>query len=369
MKTAQLPLPDFFEENHIRNVSRTWHYNPNISDLFLQATEWRRRHGIDYACDQRPDICLLGIDIQRDFCLPEGALFVAGRSGNGAVEDSRRTAELIYRNLNVIKSIRLTLDTHTLFQIFFAPFWVTKEGEPLQEQTLIRIGENGRYLVNTDPAGNILSRDVRPNPAIASWVYNNDYEGLCKQVHFYCKKLAETGKYTLYLWPPHCLLGTEGHTLAGVVQEAVMFHNLVKHAKPQIYTKGEAILTENYDPAEVEVCSRWDGKEDIAPQRDDVFFNDLCRADALIVLGQAASHCVSSMLEGLQREAEKKDPKLLKKIYIVADCMSAVTVRDPKGNIVADFTPETEAAFEKFVAAGMHLVTSTTPVTEWPGIK
>ena len=146
-----------------------------------------------------------------------------------------------------------------------------------------------------------------------------------------------------------------------------MFHNLVRNAQPQIYTKGEAILTENYDPAEVEVRQRWDGKEDIARPRDDSFFHDLCRADALVILGQAASHCVSSMLEGLMNEVRQKEPGLLKKIYIVTDCMSSVTVTDQTGSMVADFTPDTEEALKRFSAAGMHLVKSTTPMGEWPG--
>jgi len=368
MKISQLPIPDFFEEDHTRIVSKLWHYRPDISRLFSEAATWRRKYNIPSTCEQERDILLLGIDIQRDFCLPEGALFVAGRSGKGAVHDCQRTAELIYRNINIITRIKLTLDTHTLFQIFFAPFWVTKQGDPLSENTMIRISDGGGVLVNADPAGNIIHSDVRPNPAIAAWVYGNDYEGLCKQVRFYCKKLAETGKYTLYLWPPHCLLGTEGHTIAGVVQEAVMFHNLVRNAEPLIYTKGEAVLTENYDPAEVEVHERWDGKEDTARRRDNVFYKDLCKADALIVLGQAASHCVASMLDGLMNEVSGKDPGLLKKIYVVTDCMSAVTVKDPEGRMAADFTPDAETALARFSAAGMHLVESTTPVHDWPGI-
>ena len=61
---------------------------------------------------------LLLIDVQKDFCFPEGTLYVAGRSGRGAVDDSRRIAELVYRNLDVFTDITTTLDTHLAYQIF-----------------------------------------------------------------------------------------------------------------------------------------------------------------------------------------------------------------------------------------------------------
>jgi len=49
--------------------------------------------------------------------------------------------------------------------------------------------------------------------------------------------------------------------------------------------------------------------------------------------------------------------------------MSSVTVPDGKGGLVADFTPQAEAALARFAAAGMHLVESTTPIASWPGIR
>jgi hypothetical protein len=35
---------------------------------------------------------------------------------------------------------------------------------------------------------------------------------------------------------------------------------------------------------------------------------------------------------------------------------------------VVDYTDEADAAFERFAAAGMHVVRSTEPMAEWPGI-
>jgi len=364
-----LPIPDFFEKTHIQTAAEQWDYNPDVSDLVLQAEKWRSRHHIVPAHDQKSDIRLLGIDLQRDFCFPEGKLFVAGRSGRGAIEDSQRTAEFIYRNMDILTGIQLTLDTHYLYQIFFAPFWITKDGDTLAENTLVAVSEDGRYLINTDSAGTVLSENVRPNPAIVHRLKEYDYEWIYQQVMFYCRKLSEAGKYTLCLWPPHCLLGTQGHALAGVIHEAAMFHSLVRFSALRMFRKGEATLTENYDPAEAEIFERWDGKGTIAPKRNPVFYDELCKADALIILGQAASHCVASMLDGLRNEIMEKSPGLSGKIYIVTDCMSAVTVPAPDGSILTDFTSDAEKALERSADAGMHLVQSTTPIKEWPDIE
>ena len=63
------------------------------------------------------------------------------------------------------------------------------------------------------------------------------------------------------------------------------------------------------------------------------------------------------------------DANLARKIYLVTDCMSAVTVPDGKGGFAADFTSDADKALQRFAAAGMNLVTSTTPIASWPGIR
>jgi hypothetical protein len=51
--------------------------------------------------------------------------------------------------------------------------------------------------------------------------------------------------------------------------------------------------------------------------------------------------------------------------------MSAVAVPDPvrPDAFLSDFTPQAEAALQKFAGAGMHVVSSTEPITDWPGIN
>jgi nicotinamidase-related amidase len=331
----------------------SWAYRPDEAALAPAAAAWRKRHAIRPSGADERRVHLLLIDVQKDFCFPEGSLYVAGRSGTGAVDDSRRIAELIYQNLGVITDITTTMDTHFAYQIFFPAFWIDQQDQPLTAHRVITADE-------------IQGGLVRPNPAMAKWLCGGNYAWLCKQVRFYCDELAKAGKYQLYLWPPHCLLGSDGHALAGVVHAARMFHAFARGTQSWVEVKGGNPLTENYSVLRPEVLARWDGAA--LAQRNTQFVKTLLAADAVVIAGQAASHCVKSTIDDLLAEIVAFDAALAKKVYLVTDCMSAVTVPDGKGGLAADFTDAAEQALGRFAAAGMNLVRSTDPITTWPGL-
>jgi hypothetical protein len=74
---------------------------------------------------------------------------------------------------------------------------------------------------------------------------------------------------------------------------------------------------------------------------------------------------VKSSIDDILTEIVATDPALARKIFLLTDCMSAVTVPDGKGGFVADFTDEAERALRRFEAAGMNLVKSTDPAARW----
>src|SRR5688500_878076 len=236
------------------------------------------------------------------------------------------------------------MDTHFAYQIFFPSFWLDRDGQPLTAHRVITSDQ-------------IAGGDVRPDPAVARWLCSGNYAWLCKQVAYYCRELEKAGKYQLYLWLPHCLLGSDGHALAGVVHEARMFHAFARSAQSWAEVKGGNPLTENYSVLRPEVLTRFDG----APlaQRNTGFVKTLLAADAVIIAGQAASHCVKSSIDDLLSEIVAQDAALARKVFLLTDCMSSVTVPDGKGGFVADFTPQAEQALARFAAAGMNLVKST----------
>jgi nicotinamidase-related amidase len=340
------PIPSFFDPKHAAD----WAYRPDAARLHTTAGAWRAQHAIKPSAADEKRVHLLLIDVQKDFCFPEGTLYVAGRSGRGAIDDSRRIAEFIYVNLGSLTDITTTLDTHLAYQIFFPSFWLDRADQPLAAFRTITSDE-------------IAGGEVRPNPAMAKWLCGGNYTWLCKQVLHYTRELERAGKYQLYLWPPHCLLGSDGHALAGVVHEARMFHAFARTSQSHVEVKGGNPLTENYSVLRPEVLSRFDGAA--LAQRNTQFVQTLLAADAVVIAGQAASHCVKSTIDDLLGEIAAQDPKLAAKVFLMTDCMSAVTVPDGKGGFAADFTPQADAALQKFADAGMHLVKSTDPIKSW----
>jgi nicotinamidase-related amidase len=345
-----LPTPGFYDPRHACD----WAYRPDAARLLEAAAAWRREHGIAASGSDRLERRLLLIDLQKDFCFPEGTLYVGGRDGRGALRDNDRIARFVYGNLGALSAITCTLDTHHPFQIFFASFWTGRDGQPLSSHREIRTEE-------------VRSGAVRPNPSLAAWLSGGDLGWLTRQAEFYCAELERAGKYTLYLWPPHCLLGGDGHALAGVVQEARLFHAYVRDARDGMELKGEHPLTENYSVLAPEVLRRHDGGR--LAEKNTALLDELLSSDVLIVAGQAASHCVKSTVDDLLAEIQARDPALARKVYLLTDAMSSVAVPDHSrpGELLFDFTPQTEEALQRYAEAGMRLVKSTTPLDDWPG--
>ncbi len=122
---SPLPLPSHYQP---ADAGR-WSYRPDDAQLATAAVDWRRQHGVRPAASDEHRVHLLLIDVQKDFCFPEGSLYVGGRSGRGALEDNDRIARFLYRNLGWITEVRCTLDTHVPFQIFSPSFWRDASGE------------------------------------------------------------------------------------------------------------------------------------------------------------------------------------------------------------------------------------------------
>ena len=342
---AELPIPPHFQAAKVGEVWRVPYQN-----RATEARNWAKQHSIKPASSDKTRICLLAIDVQNTFCIPEFELFVGGRSGTGAVDDNLRLCEFIYRNLGVITAIAPTIDTHTAMQIFHPIFWINDAGEhPVPASTFISFED--------------VQKGVwKVNPDLAYSIAGGDYSTLEKHALHYVKKLSEDNKYPLIVWPYHSMLGGIGHALVSAVEEALFFHNIARNSQTIFELKGSNPLTENYSILRPEVLVGPDGQA--IAQKNSQLLEKLWEFDAVIIAGQAKSHCVAWTIDDLLTEIQAKDPSLVKKVYLLEDCTSPVVV---PGAI--DFTEQADAAFQRFASAGMHIVKSTLAIASWPDIS
>jgi nicotinamidase-related amidase len=338
----ELPIPSFFDP---QKTSEAWRVP--YQDRAAQAGLWGRQHKLTPAAQDKRRIALGAIDIQNTFCLPEFELFVGGRSGMGAVEDNRRFCEFIYRNLGSLTRIVATLDTHFAMQIFHPILLVNEEGEHPEPYTLVTYEDvkTGRWKFNQE----------------AAEMLNFDPDYAQRHLEHYTSELKDRQKFDLTIWPYHAMLGGLGHALASSVEEAIFFHSIARYSQPEFEIKGMNPLTEHYSALGPEVQEDPEGKK--IDEKDDKLVWMVQEYDALILAGQAKSHCVawtvSDLLEGIQA----RDPSLAKKVYLLEDCTSPVVIPG-----VIDYTDAADTEYQRFAVAGMNLVKSTTPMRRWPGI-
>lgn len=340
VNSRELPLPPHYDSTRAGEI---WH--PGVAQLAERARAWRRAHRLAPARDDTRRVALLLVDMQNSFCVPGFELFVAGRSGRGAVEDTARLCSFLYRNLGAISRIFVTVDSHLPVQIFHPCFWVDRGGRHPNPFTAIRAHEveEGAWTVAPDvPAALGLDR-----------LYLEDY------ARHYTRTLEERGKYALAIWPYHVLLGSVGHALVPLVHEAVFFHAIARASQPSYHPKGNHPLTDHYSVFGPEVERDHLGKT-IAP-RDEALLDALLASDAVVIAGQAKSHCLAWSIDDLLGEIRLRDARLAEKVYLLEDCTSPVVVPG------ADHTAAADAAFARFRDAGMHVVRSTDPLADWPG--
>ncbi len=343
LSTPKVPIPAHFDVDRVGHVWRI-PYQQRLDE----ARAWTQRHNIPPASEDTLRTCLLLIDVQNTFCIPEYELFVGGRSGNGAVEDNVRLCQFIYRNLPHITKIACTLDTHTAIQIFHEIFWINDAGEhPTPLQTLITQEdiETGKWRVNP-----VVVDSLSGNAAQYTWLQEFG--------EHYVKTLTADGKYPLTIWPYHAMLGGIGHAVVSAVDEACFFHAIVRNSQTHYELKGRNPLTENYSVLCPEVLDDAEGKP-IATKSSD-FLKSLLSYDRVIIAGQAKSHCVAWTVSDLLAEIQDTNISLAKKIYLMEDLTSPVVVPG-----VVDYTEPADVAFSEFADAGMHIVQSTEPVENW----
>ena len=280
-----LPIPKFFQPQRAGTL-----YITRKDEIVAEADHYAREHKIPPARGYLKKNAVFLIDPQIGFCHPGESMYVPG-----AEQDLLRICQFILRHMDKIDKIKVSLDTHYYFQVFFSSMWQNEAGQHPAPFTIITEEDvhNGRWK----PVAHI------------------------PQLMEYTEKLAATGKYQLMIWPYHTMMGDISHAVDPMLFEVLLFHASLRQYQTHFETKGQHILTENYSvlkPEVTELCG-----QRVGGFRTE-FFDALLSNQRLFIAGQASSHCVKATLEDLIEKIELTDPGLFKKITLLTDCMSPV---------------------------------------------
>lgn len=242
---------------------------------------------------------LLGIDCQKDFCDPAGALFVPG-----ADADMLRLADFIVKKYEEIDELDFTMDTHNYYHIAHPVYWVDSENSHPAPFTVIEAAdvEIGRYKTY--------------NPEDQEWALN------------YVRKLAESGRYELRIWNPHCLVGGPGANLPAPLQEAVKLWEVRRKRAATYWFKGLCPHTEQYSIVKAEVPFPNDPTTEVNWN----FIKAMRSCDRLLVVGEERGHCVGSTLEDTWSYAEIKGDDIAARMTFLSDACSSIPGMEKLGD-------------------------------------
>ena len=240
-----------------------------------------------------------------------------------------------------------TLDTHRALQIFHPSSSSIADGRHPEPYTVVTLEDvdAGRWRVDQR-----WPRSSASTPSTRSRI-----------LRYYVETLATGGKYALTIWPFHAMRAGIGHALVSAIEEAVFFHSIARTSQPDVQRKGDNPLTEHYSVLGPEVDTDLEGEP--LGRRNQELIERLLRFDAVVIAGQAKSHCVAWTISDLLDDPTVRERGLARKVYLLEDCTSPVVVPG-----VADYTEEADAAFARFAEAGAHVVRSTDPIASWPGV-
>jgi nicotinamidase/pyrazinamidase len=227
---------------------------------------------------------LLIIDPQVDFCDPQkGALYVPG-----AEQDMSRLASMIRRLKDKFDDIHVTLDSHHYVHIAHPIFWKDSAGNPPKPFTRITRAE------------------------VESGTWTPTVPGLYRKAMEYVKKLEANGRYELTIWPPHCLIGSPGHTVFPILFDALIEWEK-RFAFVDYVTKGSNILTEHYSAVQADVPDPVDPSTQINTR----LIQTLERADVVVIAGEARTHCVANTVRDIANNFG--DDSFVSKLVLLTD--------------------------------------------------
>lgn len=280
------------------------------------------------------NVQLVIIDPQQDFMdNPDSALAVPG--GNA---DMIRLAAMVRRLGSRLDDVHVTLDSHHLVDVGHPAMWVGQDGRMAPAPFTAIMSDDIRNHIWTPRFA-----DAKP-PALGG-------ETVRQYMLRYADTLETQGSHLLMVWAVHCLIGSPGHAVQPDLMESLNSWATTNFATINFVTKGTNPWTEHYGALQAEVPMANDPSTGLNTR----LLETLQAADMVAIAGEAWTHCVKTSVGQI---VDNIDPKLVRKLYLLTDCMSAIPAV-PNGGPALDFPAITQKWQNEMVARGMNLTTST----------
>jgi nicotinamidase-related amidase len=249
-------------------------------------------------------IHLLIIDPQNDFCdVPAAAVPPAPATPGaslhpalpvpGGHQDMLRLADFMRRASGKFSDVHVTLDSHHPLHIAHPLWWVDPEGRSPAPFTVIRAGDV--------QMGKWRSRNLL-------WQ---------ERSRAYVDALDAGGRYTLVIWPEHCLVGHWGHNVHPAVAQQLARWEREKLETVDYIFKGSNPFTEHYSAVQAEVPDAADPGTLLNTR----LIEALAAADMVVVAGEALSHCVANTVRDIARNIGTAK---IARLTLLTDCTSPV---------------------------------------------
>jgi nicotinamidase-related amidase len=242
-----------------------------------------------------------------------GALYVTG-----AENDMIRLSNMVDRLRKKIDAIHVTLDSHNDIHIAHPIFWVDSKGNHPNPFTLITEDDVVKGVWTTT------------NPAARQRALE------------YVRTLKANKRYVLCIWPPHCIIGTYGHSIYPCLSKSLTAWCKERFKKIDIVTKGSNVMTEHYSAVKADVVDNGDP----TTMMNTGLVTTLATADVILIAGEALSHCVASTITDV---ADELGDENVKKFILLEDCCSNVGGFEKMGS---DF-------IDRMTKRGMKIAKST----------
>lgn len=268
-------------------------YDPHqVGTIFQPLTDAAVRAGtathLPPASEDSVRTVLLLVDPQVDFIHRDGTLHVPG-----AIDDTRRTIEWIFRNLHQISEIVVSLDSHFPQHIFFPSWWQDQQGICPAPFTIITASDLRRKLWTP--------------------VFEEEWS------QHYVQQLESAARKQLMIWPYHTLIGTSGHSITPALYQAIAYHAAARRIQPNLVLKGTLARVEHYSMFEPEVKIEGIAGGSI----NTILLEHIASFDRIYIAGQAKSHCVLESLASMMQYFSAR-PEIIRRIHVLTDAMSSV---------------------------------------------